>query len=157
MSNMKLFKAAGFLISIIIFYIMAIPLHEWFHYVAGAMEHVSGSVTYPGLFGGFYVFTPMPSHPWIIYLAGGYGVAFIYYLVWWFAWKNPSKWDLDDEVAVALVGATQFGYAIGELGWGVWNWPMWISYLLAVAGAGIVIAIYIPRMIEWILQKGEGE
>ncbi len=152
---MRLFKVIGFLITLAFFYIAAIPLHEWCHYVASNFLGGQGSVTYPSILGGFYEFTTMPSHPWIVYLAGGLGVGLIYFGVWWFQFKSPSRWDMDDEFSLALIGATQAGYGIGELMWGMWNLPFWTTYIWAIAGAAPVIIIYTPRVMNWILQTGE--
>jgi hypothetical protein len=149
---MKL-KLIGTLISIAIFYLMGVPLHEWCHYEASSAEHGQGFVTYPGLFGGFYEFTVYPHHAWVVFLAGGLGVFVIYMLLWVFQWKIAGRWDMDDQAALVLVGATQLGYGIGEMMWGLGQ-PKWLMAVGAGVGAAVAIAIYLPRVADWLLEKG---
>ncbi|MGA2160206.1 MAG: hypothetical protein ABSG90_13455 [Dehalococcoidia bacterium] len=149
---MKL-KLIGTLISIAIFYLMGVPLHEWCHYAASTAFGGSGFVTYPGLLGGIYHFICNASNNWFVYLAGGLGVFVVYMLLWVFQWKIAGRWDMDDQAALVLIGATQLGYGIGEMMWGLGQ-PKWLMAVGAGVGAAVAIAIYLPRVADWLLEKG---
>jgi len=110
----KAHKAVDFLISLAVYYILAVFAHEAFHYIACKALGGDGYITFPGIIAGYFYPTVLPPHSWIVGLAGGLGAGFLMLLLWWRARTTPTAWDLDEEFACALVGSTQIGYAIFE-------------------------------------------
>jgi len=112
---MKL-KLYGILVCILLFYLMSIPLHEWGHYWASEIMGGESSITFPTPVSGFIHTSNLESgiERWLFGFAGGFTVFAVFLLLWIQARWSPTKWDLDDEFALAIVGSCQLVYAFFE-------------------------------------------
>jgi len=150
---MKRQKTVDLIITFVVWFIVTLPIHEFFHYItAMALGGKGMGITYPNLLSGLCSFpTPFP-HMWIAYLAGGVGTAVVMFLLAWRALLSPTKWDEDEVISLFVLGGVQLGYGVVEVS--LLYYPQWFN-ILAPIGAVIgclPFALWrIPKALDWIL------
>ena len=146
--------ALSFLVTFAIFWFLSIFIHEGWHYGVSSWTGGEGYCRFPDMLAGWYHFTTMPVPAWPTYLAGGIGAGLTLLPLWLFARWSPTQWDMDDEAALFLVIAFQFGYGLGEM-FLAWSSTMfWIaSPVLSVLFISAAFLVYIKPLLSYL--KGE--
>ena len=147
-------KIAEFACSLGWFYVASIALHEMWHSAVTQILGGKGTVEYFYFFGGLLRFQEVPPHVWVVYLSGGLLTALtMAVFLWFWARRSPTKWDLDDEAALAIIMGTHFCYAWTELF--IWAGNMqafWIAAPIAAFVGTVVPGIYyMPKLVDWWL------
>lgn len=141
----------GLLVSVFIFYIFGLTVHEYWHLRIADCFGVGGFIDFTW-FGGVYMPHTIPPEPawFLIKLAGGLGTAFVMSLLWAYARWTYSKWDLNIEFAAALIGAIHLFYGIVE---GILLESRYFAIIAAIAVIAaciIVVVIYMGEIIEYV-------
>lgn len=151
-------KLVNFIISLCLFAIVGLTVHEYCHYAAAAMLGVSGYVVYPQLMGGLFVPTSsLPVMGWLIYPSGGVLCAVILFAIWFLGTRVGTPWDIDDASSIYLIATVQLLYGIAEtslyFNQAVYNYLWWIS---VIVGVTIWLIIYAKRLFNWWLAPEGG-
>jgi hypothetical protein len=141
----------GLLITVFIFYIFGLTVHEYWHLRIADCFGISGYINFTW-FGGVFVTHTIPTEPdfFLIKLAGGLGTAVVMAFLWAYARWTCSKWDLNIEFATALIGSIHLVYGIFEglfLGSGSFT----LISVIAMAVVSVVVSvIYLDDIVEYI-------
>ena len=141
----------GLLISVIIFYIFGLTVHEYFHLRIADCFGISGYIKFTW-FGGVFVSYTIPSEPalFMIKIAGGLGTAFVMLLLWAYARWTCSKWDLNIEFATAFIGSVHLVYGIFE-GLFLESESFTIISVIAMTVVSVVVSvIYFDDIFEYV-------
>jgi len=143
-------KVANFIVSLVIFMLVGLTLHEYGHYLVAKLHGVTGYVQYPYLLGG--VFWPDPLGQIVtldVYLAGGLFSFLILAAVYWFG-TTGQRWDWDDLAGLGIVALVQLCYGLAEVSLyysqAVFNWLAPASVAVAMV---VGFAHYLPKLSEW--------
>lgn len=139
-------RALSVLSYVIGFGLVAMVLHEFFHFVALYALGGEGYITY-GLEIGLTHFTQFPNHFWIVQLSGGLLTGLFLLSVFWFGtWSSRPRSNTGME-------AGAFVWAVGSMAYA----PMEVittSPIAAAAafGVGFTLAatMYFVRLMDWI-------
>jgi len=111
-------KIAGLLVMWGLLSLAVAPIHEWCH--VGMIRFMGGEayVSYtPGYIatGGFTHFITVPDHGlWWVYFAGGLGVFLGCMIIWGWARKTKTLWDMAFELPAISIALWQISYAFVE-------------------------------------------
>jgi len=133
-------------VSLLVFSLISIPVHEWCHYWVCEWLGGEANVTYPTMISGHYEYYGTVSNEMAVMFAGGLGTFLFFSMLWALARWTPTRWDLDDEFAVCLTGVTQLGYAFCE-GFDI-SAGMVISSVMGFTSI-VVIAAYASSLIDF--------
>lgn len=133
------------------FGLVALVLHEFFHYVTLLALGGGGYITFDWE-QGFTNFTELPNHLCAVQMNGGLLTAVFLLVVFWFwAWSSRTIQDTNIEVAA-------FTWALGNLAYG----PIEIVTSLPIVGAmafgigfSIAGAVYFTKLMNWIAGPGD--
>ena len=135
-------KYLNIAITVAIFLVLSVPIHEWGHFWACKLLGGEANITFDSIAQGWCHITELPdTGMWVVRLAGGMTVFIVYVILWLLARWTPTRWDLDDELATVIVGSSHFVYSIFEafarsmIG----DWQMIIALILTQA---IIFAFY---------------
>ena len=148
-------KVGAIIVSLLLFYLIAVTLHEMSHYLVLTGLGGAGYITFPDAFTGLTYITRPPTHGlWAVYFAGGLGAFALMITLWAISRLTPTRWDMDDEFALAVAMAFNLTYGLAE-GASYW-WPgllpwAWIPGVVAFA---LIAGIYMPWLLIWM---GKGE
>lgn len=139
-------KVTNLIVCLLLFGIVALPLHEGGHSLAAQCLGVSGFIELDWFsFTGWFAPGPgLTSWQWsLVGFAGGGFAALVLGLLLLFA-HIGQRWDEDDLTALRVNIGMQFGYAIGE---GLQSGTIaGIGLLLGIIAA---LAYSIPKLIRW--------
>ncbi len=91
-----------------VYFLLSIPLHETFHFIALRVLGGDGYVVF-SLRGGWTAFSDLPRHEWLVLLAGGVLTALCFSTFFWWLVGRRRDWS---PLAVAAV---HLAYAPTEL------------------------------------------
>mgnify|MGYP001559379411 CR=1 FL=1 len=149
---MRLFfhKWLDTILAIVVWQLVSLPIHELGHEIGARLAGLpAGYATYNlSLWQGRHNLprgTEASDFQTVIWFAGG-GVftALLTGLLWWRARTTPTRWDLNHEMALAMVWVGEAAYAVGEAT--RWEYKGWLS-LVATLGA---MVYYIPQVWRWL-------
>ena len=128
------------------FGLIAVILHEFFHFVTLRALGGDGYITF-GWGHGLTYFTDQPSHLWAVYLSGGLLTGVFFLLVFWFwAWSSRTVHDTNVEVAAFAWALGSLAYAPTEL---LPSLPT-IGLIAFAIGFGTGVAVYFTKLINWL-------
>ena len=104
-----IFSLAEYIITILIFYVFTVAIHEWIHLEAVYFFGGDGYIVKTA-YGGAMKFTVMPTYPTITAFAGGLGVAGLYLLIMSLDWLD----DIEQAAAMIPLATSQFAYGLVE-------------------------------------------
>ena len=139
------------LVLVLGFGLVALVMHEFFHFVALRALGGEGYITFH--WGqGFTHFTNLPDQLWVVQLSGGLLTGIFLLVVFWFwAWSSRTLDNMNVEVAA-------FGWALGNVVYA----PMEIVTSSPIVGAvafgmgfGIAGAIYFTKLMNWLAGGGQ--
>ena len=143
-------KVANFIVSLVIFMLVGLTLHEYGHYLVAKLHGVTGYVQYPYLLGG--VFWPDPLGQIItldVYLAGGLFTFVVFALLYWFG-LTGKRWDWDDLAGLGINALVQLCYGLAETSLyysqATFNW---LAPLAVAIGFLFGMVYYVPRLSAW--------
>lgn len=143
-------------------YLADLPLHEWFHIVAGMKwtGDVLPYATYPHVFDGLANWgTAVPiGQPWWTYLCGGLLVAILWLGFGLGALWTHSKVDEYIVMPFLVVGAMSLGYSLAEMtiGFGFADQFSWSS-IVGFCVFSIPVAIWrAPKLAIWLIKQEAG-
>ena len=133
------------LVYVLGFGLIAIVLHEFFHYVTLRALGGEGYITFNWEFGLTH-FTHLPAQLWAVQLSGGLLTgAFLLVVFWGWAWSSQTAHDTNLEVAT-------FAWALGNLFYAPTE-VVTSSPLIGVAAFGIGFsvggALYFAKLMNW--------
>lgn len=139
-----------YVLTLLIFYAFTVALHEWFHLTAVQLLGGDGYIT-KTWFGGLMTFTERPAYPVITAFAGGIGVAFFFFLLFFLDWLD----DKEQASALFPLATSQLAYGIAE---GIFLFIVTPEqfYDIAQIALGIGWVIGIIPSIYWLMQTIEG-
>ena len=129
------------------FGLVALVMHEFFHYVVLRALGGDGYITF-GMQEGFTHFTVTPNHVWAVNLSGGLLTgAFFLSAFWVWAWSSNSPHDTNLEVAAFTWGVGNLAYAPIEM---LTSSP---TVGVMMFGIGFVAAaiIYFVKLMNWMV------
>ena len=149
---------AEYVVCFAIFFILIIPIHEFCHLYILRLFGGNGYIKL-SWFGASTVFTKNPSHPGLVALSGGLGVAGFYALLAYWDWIDK---DIEEFASLLPFISSQLSYGIFESIYvytmPVWEFVKW-SDIVLVAGfiIGLLPSLYflIKRLAEMRGQGGE--
>lgn len=145
-------KVANFVVSLFLFSLMSLPLHEFGHYAVANMLGVTGNVTYPYLLGGLFNADPgqvLPAGYPLIYPAGGVLTFLVFAALYWFGLRG-QPWDWDDLAGLGINALIQVCYGLAEMT--LYYSPETFSVIapFAVVAAFVLgMTYYWPRLSSW--------
>lgn len=139
----RAFTALSYLVG---FGLVAMVLHEFFHFVALYSLGGEGYITF-SMAVGLTHFTQFPDHAWVVAISGGLLTGVFLLVIFWFgAWSNRPNSNTGMEAAA-------FVWAIGNLVYA----PMEVvtsspAAAAAAFGVGFTLAAawYFVRLMDWI-------
>lgn len=126
---------------------VALVLHEFFHFVALYALGGEGYITFSWAF-GFTHFTEPPSHIWIVHLSGGlFTGVFLLAVFWIWAWSSRSRDNTGMEAGAFVWAAGSLAYAPVEV---ITGSPVAAG---AAFGLGFTVAtgLYFVRLMNWFV------
>lgn len=152
---MKRQKIIDLIITFVVWFIVAMPIHEFWHYQVGSWLGGKGFyITYPNFLSGLCSWADPPSHIWAVCIAGGLGTAIIMFLLTWRALLSPTKWDEDEVFSLAVLGGLQVGYGLSELS--LLYAPGGFDYIAPICSLLGALPFMIwrgPKMADWIMKE----
>jgi hypothetical protein len=150
---MKIQKTIDLIITFVVWFLVSMPIHEFFHYIAAmALGGKGMSIIYSNPLSGWCSVPSLFPHMWVAYLAGGVGTALVMFLLAWRALLSPTKWDEDEVFSLFILGGAQFGYGVAEVS--LLYYPYWFNILApmgAFAGSLLFGIWRIPKALGWIM------
>lgn len=156
----RLSRIVPMFVSLFLFVVLAIGIHEQGHYIMAKALGVPGYVTFSTLGGWFWYQDPATGlavaftqrQDLLIGLAGGFFAALVFGLLWlvnwWQAWSEPGA--LDESFIFGAMVISQVIYGIGE---GIESWvpsaPYWSQGVSVLFAALVVLALYGKRLLAW--------
>ena len=140
----------------VVYFLMTTSLHEQFHMIAANNLGVPGHVLFRLSWGFFVYENPQmltTLQDVIIGLAGGFGVAAVFGILWTIQhWQgHDSENELDTAAIFAIIVIFQFFYAISE---GIELWAPWLGVYAQLVGilcgVFIMFKLYGARLAKWI-------
>lgn len=129
------------------FGLIALVLHEFFHFVTLLALGGDGYITF-GWEQGLTHFVKQPSHLWAVHLSGGVLTALFFILVIWFwAWSSRTAHDVNVEAAA-------FAWALGSIAYAPTELMATSPAVGAVAfgiGFSIAGAVYFMKLMNWMV------
>lgn len=130
------------LLYVLVFALMSLPVHEFFHLWTLQLLGGDGVITFSWAQGYTHCLIP-PCHNTVVDLAGGILTAALFLSIWVWTWRSKTLFDTNLETAMFTVAIGHLAYAPTELfsGWG-----------LAAFGVGFAIAglVYYSKVGRWI-------
>ena len=146
-------RAMSTLAYVVGFGLVALVLHEFFHYVTLRALGGGGYITFDWE-QGFTKFTDLPNHLWAVQLSGGLLTAAFFLLVFWlWAWSSQTIHDTNLEVAAFTWALGNLAYAPIEM---VTPSPI-VGAMAFGVGFSIAGAVYFTKLMNWIAGPGELE
>ena len=139
-------KAMSTLVYMVGFGLVALVMHEFFHYVALRALGGDGYITF-SLQEGFTHFTTVPDHVWVVRLSGGLLTAVFLLLTFWiWAWSSESPNDTNLEVAAFTWGAGNLAYAPVE----ILTTSQTVGVLVFGIGFCAAAVLYFVKVTNWV-------
>lgn len=136
-------SALAFLVD---FGLVALVLHEFFHFVTLRALGGDGYITFDMELGLTH-FNYLPSQPWALQLSGGLFTGVFFLLVFWFwAWPSRSVHNTNIEVAAFAWALGSLAYALTEL---VASSPA-IGLIAFAIGFSVAGVVYFAKLMDWL-------
>jgi hypothetical protein len=142
---------AEYIICLLLYTYFSTPIHEWLH--LNILRWLGGEgYIVQTWWGAEVIFTKQPSNPTLVALAGGIGVAILYFLIFYWDYYDG---DLEEASAVLPLIGSQLTYGIFEALF-VYRMPLgeYIFWGGLVSGIGWAIGFLVSLkfIVKWLSQ-----
>jgi len=146
-----LMSMAEYVTCFMIFYLVRIGVHEWFHLETAILFGGEGYII-KTFFGALTVFTKMPRHPTVVAFAGGLGLGAIFFALAYWDWHD---WDIEECAALLPHAFSETAYGIFEGLFlpimGFWGAKLTIEQFLQYASIIGLAGWLVGLLIGWYL------
>ena len=144
-------KIVEFLTCFAIYWMIALNLHEWGHFSINKLQGGDGYVKYPHFIDGQHWIITQGYPIWLERASGGLVVALVLGILWYWARRTPTSWDLDDEACFGIIGLIQLAYGLTEGFLYSDNAVLWgiEAGVATVIGGGVGLWYYVPKLARW--------
>ena len=141
-----LHRVMSTLVLVATFGVVALVLHEFFHFVVLRALGGDGFITF-NMELGLTHFTLLPNHLWLVHLRGGLLTGgFLLVVFWYWAWSSGSGHLTSVEVAAFAWALGHIAYAPTEL---ITSSPLLGAIGFGV-GFGVAVILYFTKLMNWL-------